>query len=193
MAVNSLYPGFVKVFYTANGHDHTMILPVVPQTIPMVIGTQPTLLLNDGSYEAWSTAIPKIVTHLLPLWPSTCTFTRLEIFGMASKTGDPYYVTGMAVAGGAGTDTDPLVAFGMAVATFRTDQGGLYKLYLMESTLAANQELTSPSFGGQSDLAAVINHFIGADGCVRGRDGGEIIGSIKVKTKTSDALRARYL
>lgn len=193
MAIHSLYPGFIKVYYTCGTNEHVMVWPVVPQVIPMVIGSTPMLTLNDGTFEAWNTAAPKLVTHILGLYPATATFTRMEIFGMDAADGDPYYVRGQAIAGGTGTNGGAGVAWSMAVASMRTDQGGLFKLYMMESCLNANQEYTGPTYGGITALDDTIDHLVGTDGCVRGRDGGILLSNIKVKTKTSDALRKKYL
>lgn len=193
MAIHSLYPGFVKTYYTSNGHTHVMTMPVIPQNIPMVPGSTPNLLRNDGTYGSWQDEIAKITAHLIALYPTTATFTRSEIFGMASKTGDPFYVSGTTIVGGSGTNGGAVVPFSLATITLRTNAGGIVKMCLMESCLLPNQEYTAPSFGGITELAALVNHLLGSDNVVMGRDGGEPMASIMCKTKTSDALRKRYL
>lgn len=191
--INSLYPGFVVIYYTANNHSHKMTLPVVPQTIPMVPGTNPNLMLNDGTTALWTTAVGAFVDHLLPLYPNTCSFNRAEIYGLSSYTGDPFYVSGSSLVGDVGTAAVGLVAYSQAVFSFRTNQGGILKLYLMEQTLAPNQIMPAPAFGGVADVVAIVNHVVGIDNFIMGRDGGEPMTCIRVTTKTNDALRKRYV
>jgi hypothetical protein len=193
MTVHSLSPGWLQLNYTSNSHAHRMIIPVQYVDESPDPGTPPMLFQKDGGQVALATAIGLFVDAIDPLFHTSTTFDRVEAFAQDTPTSDPYWVSGYTITAQAGTDTVANTPYGMVVMSFRSDEGGIYKMYLMEGSIVPNQRVNAPTYGGVSELVAVLNYVMGAGSIVRARDGGSIISGVRMTSKYSDALRRKYL
>lgn len=188
MALNSLWPGFVRLEYLAATTKHIAILPCAPVNLAGVWN----LTLKGGANQTFTAAIDAYMVVLRPCSPATMTFVSAQLWTLANPTADPVFVQeyGLNLAG---TAAGGIVVDSQIVTTYRTGLGGLYRHYQMESSLAAlNTKYKGPNFMNAVQLA-LINYIIGANGWIIGRDSGTLIVAISQITKTNDALRRRRL
>lgn len=190
MAANSLFPGFVKIFYTTNGHQHIMTQPVDPY-----VGVGGAFGLNTGNpgpgYFPWTAGIDAFVAVLRPLIHSSSSINRAELWTLAAPGADPIYqdTHEIELAGTSATVPQPN---SQLVVSFRTTTGGLLRVYVMEGSNTVNQELFPPVWGN-TIIANFVNYIASNTGYLKGRDGGQPKVGIRLLTKTNDALRKKYL
>lgn len=186
MAQNSLYPGFLYLYYETGGTPHRMTIPI---SNPNEVGGTWYIDTADGSDITALAGITAFVNVLKAFYPASATFLYYELWTMESAEADPVFrETGRLDI--VGTSGSAQVTYGQAVWTFRTRAGGIMKIYMMESTKAANA-IIQPPFSG-ADLT-FVTHVIGTSAINFGRDGSDAIVCIRCVTKTSDALRKKYL
>lgn len=77
------------------------------------------------------------------------------------------------------------------VITFRTYNGGIFKLYLMEAVATVNQVISAPFPAGATKNLS--DHLIGTSSAVCGRDNGFPLAPLRSLGKTNDALRKKLL
>lgn len=185
MAANSLYPSFVKLFYTSNAHQHVMIIPVKAELVG-----EDWLFRDKGGNLTLEivAALTPFITVIKPFYHTSANFDFAELWTLASPGADPVYVLAedLNIAGtGAAA-----VAMSQMVLTFRTVGGGLYRLYLMEQSNAANAVQRAPFTGAY----ATINTYItGSGSIIAARDGSYLSSMASAITKINDALRKKYL
>lgn len=187
MPINSLYPGFVKLFYNSNGHEHVQTIPVQPY---IGVGGGWWLTRKDGTPgSVWTTQIVTYATLLRPYFHSSSAINRAELWTMASPTSDPVYreTHTIALAGTSATAPTPYL---QRSVTYRAQLGGLYRWMLMETSEVMNAELYPPFSG--TDLA-MANYLTGGTSIVCARDGSFLVVPIRLLTKTNDQLRKKYL
>lgn len=186
MASNSLYPGFVYLFYETGGTPHKMTIPI---SNPVEVGGVWYVDNAGGTSVLLSTTLVTLVNILRGFYPASATFLYYELWTMASPTADPIFreTDRIDIVGTSGSAPQ---AYGQCVFTFRTKLGGILKVYLMESVKAVNA-IIQPPFTG-NDLT-FVTHMIGTSCIWFGRDGSDAIVCIRAVTKTSDALRKKYL
>lgn len=188
MPINSLYPSFVKIFYSANGHPHTMVLPV---QMVLPAGNPPSLTLKNGTTQDWETCVgTNFVPLLAQVFNVASSFVSAEIWSMATPTADPVFVDAMTI-GMVGQSGSPTVPYSQVSMTFRAADGGLFRLLLLEGTQGANAR-DDPPFDGAANLN-ISNFLIGATSFVCARSGGYLIAPIRLLTKTNDKLRSKFL
>jgi len=193
MVVNSLFPYFSKIKYTANGHTHWMVVPLGLESGGIPPGSSSdnyTFIANNGSEPDFETSMIGFVTMLLPFFKTTDSFILAELWGMATVDSDPVFYTA-AILGLSGSSASANVPNSQAVMTLRTHLGGIIKITMMEGINAVNSRDDYP-------FAAVSNqnlggYLISGPNIIRGRDGGKIISPLRYITKTNDALRKKYL
>jgi hypothetical protein len=190
VAQNSLYPGFVKLKYQSNGHDHQMILPVKP--FQDFTGNWTLEEKGVPAGEAFENAMEDLSTALKPLFPTSATILFAELWTMDSPTADPQYRTTREL-NDAGTGSGAAVANSQAVITFRTTNGGIARIYIMEGRNAVNVEAYPPTFTGLTDFVAFSAYATGSGSPIYGRDGGELLTPIRALSKTNDALRKKFI
>lgn len=188
MARASLYPGFIRILYTGNGHVHKATIPVRPT---LDAGTW-KLTKNDGTfYSPWTAAVDAYVLLLKAFLNTADEVQTAQLWTLASGDADPLYVADHAIAA-AGTSAVAAVPNGQATLIFRLDSGGLLKLHIMESSSAANIH-TFPPFGAGS-VENLRAHVMGAaTGFFIGRDGGIPTSCTSFTTKVNDKLRRKFL
>nr|CRY96496.1 hypothetical protein [uncultured prokaryote] len=187
MPINSLYPGFVKLFYNSNGHQHTQTLPVKP-----FVGVGGAWFLeakNIVNNDVWQDMVTAYVDVFKTWLPNTGSITRAELWTMASPTATPVFADALPLSV-AGTVAITPVALGQTSVTYRSATGGLYRWIGLEGSDAANAE-AYPPFGGIH--GALATYLTGATSFVVARDGGTLTAPIRLLSKTNDKLREKYL
>lgn len=136
MALNFPGPQEIRLYYTVATRQHIMRLNIETSVVPAVgtpfdeievvrqIGTTPRQL--DVLVDQW-------VALLVPRYNSgDATFDFAELWTYVAESFDATYVSTYAIAasGTAGSATYPA---GEAIITFRTVEGGIMRLHLMES------------------------------------------------------------
>ena len=189
MAVNDLAPGYIKVFYNAASRPHIATLPVIWDGDPDV-GVEPSVIQNNTLSALVSVAVDEYCDAIRTIFHSTVTWTGYECYKKAVGA-DPTFVFAddLALAGSSASvvNTDS-----QATLVFRTTEGGLMKIYLMEHSAANNARIPLKSTA-PAPWNTMFTYFTGALGFVVGRDGGRAIAGTYVTTKTNDALRKRRL
>lgn len=184
-----LAPGFIKLFYTSNTHPHEAIIPVRFDGTPTP-GSIPNVLQASGTPQAVGTALTALITVLKPYLHTSASYTGYEVYTKAVGV-DPVFVYGddLAIAGTGATAGTP---YGQIVFSFRTAQGGIVKLYVMEPITAANTRNPIRTTSG-APLGALATFILGSTNPVIGRDGGIPIFGMFATSKVNDALRKKYL
>lgn len=188
MASNDLAPGFIRLYYTSNGHPHVQVLPISFDSTP-VAGTEPNLESRDGSAVAASAFMAAYLAVWRAIFPIATAWTGFEVYSK-EILGDPQYIWGddLTIVGsnGSGVQSNSQVTY-----TFRTNQGGVMRLVAMEAAIATTVRaplrttLAAPN-------GAIATYILGATNCIIGRDGGFPISGIFITSKVNDALRKRY-
>lgn len=187
MAVNSLYPGFIKYFYTSAGHPHVMTQPVKPYA---AVGGEYFLPSKTNVVGVvWTSWVEDFVVEWKKWFPTTASMGRAELWTMASPTAEPVFIASEII-GEAGVNGSTASLYTQAQMTFRSQTGGLFRLQLMEPTLGANLEYYPPMIDYFGTMAALLT---GDDSPVVARDGGFLNAPIRLLTKTNDKLREKYL
>lgn len=192
MAHSTLYPAFVKLFYVFSGITHIMNIPCLPSPSPIIIGEEPSVLPKVGAAKTFTMAINELVTYFKPLFHSGTEFSNAEFWYYPTEESDPVWVYTANVAQ-SGTNPNANVVMSQYVMTFRTGEGGIYKMYLMEpsTTVAMNVRDAYPF--NQVSVQALAGWIIGNGGWIVGRDGGYPATGIMLSTKVNDALRKKRL
>jgi hypothetical protein len=187
MTVYSLYPGFIKIFYNSNSHDHEMVLPVDP----FLSGSDWLLNANAGATTPeWTEFVDDFVLVMKALFDTASDIVSAQLFTMATATADPIFRANYDI-GVVGTGGSAAIPFAQARFTYRTHLGGLLIVQLMEAIMPVNQRDTPPLAGA---TIIAFDDFIRADTfCGFGRDGGTPIALTSMETKVNDKLRQRYI
>lgn len=191
MAQNSLFPGFVKLFYAAGTKKHVMVVPVKPyfsagSTWWVEGKSTPT---NDSF---WQTATNSFLASLQGLFHVSVDFTSAELWTIASVGADPVFQDSFEPTF-TGSNAGGVQANGQAVLTFRTEGGGLYRLYLMEHSITINSVFVPPAYTGATAFATAAAAVTSATSMVKGRNGGHPLTSLRAVTKTNDTLRQKFV
>lgn len=187
MTVHSLFPGFIKLAYTANGHPHVMVLPVKPSVSGSTFAVDK---IDGGTYDPWTDAVDAYVLLQKGELKTTDSINNAELWTLASETADPLFRETYAI-GVAGTGTAANQPFAERVLTFRTALGGILRNYLMEGSTVINIRDNPPfTASAYNDVAGL---FVSSDGFVFGRDGGAPVVPIRMTSKTNDSLRKKYM
>lgn len=190
MAQNSLYPGFVKLKYSANAHTHYQVLPVIPDT-PSSPGIEPYFALADGPSVGMNTLVDEYIALIDNLYSDTASFILAEFWRVPTVDSDPVFEYVYEIGQPGLSVTAPTLA-GQLCVTFRTAAGGVLKLYFMEtvSGLAAKDDYPFAN----STVDALADYLIaGTTGWIVGRDGSYPIAGLRALTKVNDALRKKYV
>lgn len=192
MAENSLYPGFVLIKYSVATRPHKMILPVLPV---LTAGgdynlTQKNSLTGDSP---WQGLVQDWLDTIDVRWnEGDIAISTAELWTLADVNADPVYRDAF-------TPTDPTgggastVSYSETVMTFRTLGGGILRIYQMETVGAVNSVSLPPTYGGSVAAQGILAFLLSDDNFIVGRDGTFPVAGIRLTTKTSDALRKKYL
>lgn len=190
MTINSLSPGFLKIFYDSNAHDHQMTLPVKPNGTPTP-GVDMILDTIGGGTTPASTFAVALAEVLDPFFTSAASFNRYEAWSQPTPADDPIFIFGGEI-GEVGTGTGTPVTASEYVFTWRCTNGTLLKMYLLETIVNQNQRFSLPSLttGPEHDLDVFIRSSASA---VFSRGGGKPIVGINATSKMNDTLRRKYI
>lgn len=187
MAINDLAPGFIKLFYNSNGHNHVDTIPIRPSGTP-VPGTMPNVLDAGDNVVTALVGLTAYITAIKALYHTSASFVGYEVYTKAIGF-DPLFVFGDDL-NIAGTSAVAAVPDGEVVITFRTAQGGVAKFYAMEGSTATNVR-TAARTGAAGIVGTLTTFFLGATNIRMGRDTAKIISGIYFTSKINDALRKK--
>lgn len=184
---HSLYPGFIRLFYTSNGHSHRQVLPVQPNT--PAAGT--ALKLHDGSVGAgdWTDDITEWVSLVKVFFHTADNFDSAELWTLASPTADPIFRETFSL-GIAGTNAGADTPAGQGVLTFRGNEGERSLIYLMEGVISSSLRQAYADF--DSATKALADFVTAPDGWIFGRDNNYPIATLNFTGKVNDQLRKKY-
>lgn len=189
MAQNSLYPGFVKLKYSSNGHIHYQVLPVsVESSSP---GTEPQFFFRDGLNIGMDAAVFLYIDLIAPFFPAAANFIVADFWSIATPEDDPIFEYALPI-GSVGTNAGAAVANGQACISHRTQGGGILKLYFMECSFSTNLKDEYPF--SSAPITALTDYLCDiSTGWIVGRDGFHPISPLRFLTKVNDALRKKYV
>ena len=181
--VHSLYPGFIKLYYTVATYEHVMTIPVKPFQDGLGAWMLEQKLFGAG--VAWITGLNAFITAIKPAAATNCTFTYAELWTMSSPEADPLYVETalLAVVGTGGGVATPM---SQVVFSGRSTAGGVVKLYMLETPAGVNQKL-KPTYA--APWSSVVNYLLSSGSICFARDGGSWSAVPQITTKTNDELR----
>lgn len=189
MAINCLAPGFIKLTYTSNGHQHLQVVGISPQN------TTGSILNNaGGSTVAFDAAIDVFVAKFAALFDTSSHYDGAELYTQADCDSAPIlrfvYDLGGPVAG-----TGPGTAKPMQqnVLTFKTSLSGRFKLQFMESSISANDQDTPLSAFSADGIAALRDYVLSSANVLFARDNSFPAFGLNRVTKTNDKLRKKAL
>lgn len=188
MAQNSIAPGFIKLFYQSANASHTMVLPVRPY---LTIGAEWWLNpKNQTPGNIWTSGITTFVNLLRGLMHTSATFQYAELWTVSAPGADPVFreTAQLAIAG---TNAAASQVASQILFSFRTAEGGVGRIVLLDGVFAPNNRYLAPNYGNAAILA-IVNQLVSNTSVNVGRDDGYIIAVPKVLTKTNDALRRKY-
>lgn len=185
MAPNSLYPGFVKLFYTSAASLHTQTLPCKPF---VAVGGEWWLESKaGGAGNSWKIFVDNYAAVMRTFFPAVSTITFAELWTLATPTAVPVFQDTHQL-NVVGTNGTAVVPMSQIVTTFRTQAGGRLKIQYMDVSFNPNAEIQPPFTGA---LLALSNYLTQGTGWVCGRNGGFPIQAIRALTKTNDHLRKK--
>lgn len=192
MSHSSLYPSFAIIRYEHDNLVHKMTLPVVIDTGGWTIGQEPNVVRHNLGEVPFSTAVVELTDLLLPLFFTDTEFLDAEIWAYETEESDPVWVYSFAI-GEPGTGGGATQKMNQAVYSFRTTNGGLFKLFLMETYTTLSINLRQPISTLAGDNLAIATYIVGATSWVWARDNGKPISPLWFTSKINDALRKRRL
>lgn len=188
MASNCLAPAFAQISYTANGHPHVMRLGVINTNADVTE-------VNDksGTSIDADTALTSLIDLIKGLYHTSDEFTRVDWFTQADCESAPVWKRTYDFGGGlAGESSAADVAWGQAVLTFKTSNGGRFKLQLMESIILPNQKVALDAVGAGT-VTDIKEALLDDTDFVVGYDNGYPAAALNYVTKINDSLRRKYL
>jgi hypothetical protein len=188
---HDLYPGFIKLTYTVNAIQHTMIQPVLPAA-GWVVGVEPMISVKTGADQLMSTAVNAFVTLLRPLLFTASSIDAAEAWFITAPGGDPIWVYTHPI-GLAGTGAGSAGLMQQLVISFRSSVGGTYRLYVMEHIASILPNVRTAYPWGAGVVKTLADWLTSAASYVIARDGGELIVPVWYNTKFNDALRKKRL
>lgn len=187
MGRNSLFPGFIKLFYHTNGHQHTQVLPVKPTPSGTTFAVEK---IGGGTYDPWTSAMDAYALILKALIKTTDIIDYAELYTMASETSNPLFRENYSIAV-AGTSSVADVPWQEAVFVWRTAAGGVLRSYIMENSFTVDQRFIGNASMGTAGNA-YRDLFTSSAGFVFGRDGSAPIALASMTTKINDKLRKKF-
>jgi len=187
MPRHSLFPGFIKISYTANLHPHVQVLPV--NADPTAAGGSFTIPTRGGAPVDWQDAVMAWCTLLAPEFDTAASFDTAEIYNFEASPGPADFLQGMTV-GVAGTNVSAPANFGQAVFTFKGLAAAAVRPTINESTIPVDQKIPYASLGASEQ--AIVDFILGDDDWIAMRGGGFPTLFKQLVTKTNDKLRKKY-
>jgi len=187
MAKHSLYPGFVKLTYTSNGHVHHQVLPI--HATPTASGDSYTLETKGSGAVEWVAAATAWATLLAVFLDPTANFSQAELFTLEATTAPADFLQGASIDVD-GTNESPIVPFSQMVFPFKGVAGVSMRPYLMEGIESVDQHV-SYAAAGVADKA-IMDFVLSDDAWMCTRGGAFPTVALGWVTKTNDELRKRF-
>lgn len=187
MTINSLAPGFIKLYYLGPQNiQHVMTIPVAINNVNV---TPITIDQRDLTAVSWITGVTAYVNILKAVMASTVTFQFAELWTQPTAADDPVFreTTSLNIVG---TYATASLSNSQVTYSFRTQSGGVGKVVLLEQSDPVNTVYKAPTYGNAAKLA-VVNYLIGTTDIVVGRDGGFPVNIPRILTKTNDPMRKK--
>lgn len=187
MPINSLFPGFVKLFYTSNGHSHVQTIPVQPY-----LGVGGVWFLSEkGSSvgRAWAVSFADYVAQFKNILHTSNSVGFAELWTLDNATADPVFREAFDFSG-AGLSAGTVIPFLQSSIAWRADDGGLYRWVMVENLGAVNTS-DPPPFAAPYE--AFRTYMLGGTSCVSARSGGFLVAALRLLHKTNDKLREKFL
>lgn len=190
MAVNSLAPAFVRIFYTSASTPHVQTLQIQPDG-PLLVGIEPTFATKGGTGLNAGIAVNAYLNIIKAQFKTTDVFTGYEVYSQPTPTSDPLFIWAddLIIAG---TLTGASIQNSQAVFTYGTVAGGLLKLYFMEGVFAIDQRVANRS-SAPGIVGTITTYILGATNWIKGRDDAFPARGIFYTTKINDTLRKKQL
>lgn len=193
MAINYPGPLQMRIFYSVSSVEHQLQLNCIPAVTPEVgdLFNEINLVGRNGTNYLASTVLGQLLTVLEPLFSLTETsFDRAELWAYAPGTFDATYISSNDISDAGSSGTAPVPA-GQQIFTFRTQEGGVMRLTLMEGTEAPGQ---SQGYASMSALnQALVTHVNRPEGVWVGRDTSYPVAFMKHHPGTNEAVfKRRY-
>lgn len=156
MAINFPGPYEVRINYTSGGRDHQQRLNVrvAGTPVPGVDDfTTIDALRRDDSPFALDAEVDAWVALLQPFYNNaTSSFTTAELWSYVPESFDASFVAAYAL-GVNGSSASAVVPASQLIFTFRTQEGGIMKINLMDNILAPADK-DAPPYPGTSQAVA---------------------------------------
>ena len=188
MPSHSLYPGFIRLHYTSNGHPHRQVLPVNADPTPS--GDSYTIPTKASGSVDWQTAIAAWAALVAANLDTDSSVDFAELYNFEAFPGPGDFLQAVAI-GIAGTAAGANTPFSQIVFPFKGVGGLSLRPYIMEQVTAPDQKgfLASDMFAGRVDL---MNFVLSDDDWIALRGGGFPTVSLGWVSKVNDQLRKRY-
>ncbi len=191
MAVHSLFPAFVRIYYESQFAPHTM-------TIPTREWIDPSNPADEGSYENWDTTtqeadtmINSLVDLLEPLAPDDVVWTRAEIYTLADEDADPVLKRIIPL-----TQVGSNAAVAQAEATQHTytiydTAGEIFKFVYFDFQVSAWDKISSLA-GLSAAQISLVGELTSDANAWSSRAGNQPIAFSQLARKLNDHLRKKY-
>ncbi len=193
MPLNSLAPAFIKLRYStivsAISMTHVMVLPVMEVSDD---GDNTLLLRKGATSQLWTTCVDDLVLVLKPLFSAAgvTTFDFADLYLQADANSTPVFTSTHLIAvtatGGTGTVSELMETY-----SFRSADGGKFKLLLLEGLATVNNRHTYGTLSAAQK--ALVDFLIGNNSFVHARDNSYLQTFLFQTTKTNDILRKKRM
>lgn len=192
MAINSLFPAFVRINYLSSYGVHTMTVPAVDVVLNSPVPSGFAFNLRGAAVDVDVVdAVSDFVDICKPFFRNHVKFVDFTVFTMENPTAQPLPRISRSL-----TQVGTNVVAGWDKATqmtltWRTDEFGLFKIVFLDVA-------TGGDFGKVVDLTTAPNmdalsDYVTADVTwVAGRDGGRPVTFLQASTTLNEKLRRSY-
>ena len=170
MAFNYPGPYEVRIYYSTTNRMHVQKLNCAVTNNPAIGDAFSTILVqpHSGAPIALSTGVDAYILLVKALYAAAdATFIRAELWHYTPGTFDSYYISTY-VLGVAGTAAAATFPSGQVVLTFRTVEGGIMRLSLMETVSLSGVTQYAPY--GAGSVKNLTDYIIGSTGWILARD-----------------------
>jgi hypothetical protein len=146
--------------------------------------------IRGGAYSPWTDGVDAFVTKMKALYHTADSIDSAELFELSSPSAAPVVVASYPI-GIAGTNDGADQPLGEAVLTYRCLPKSILKQYFMEAVGSTDFHLTYGELDAHTQ--AMITWMLSSDSYVFARNEGVPQNFLFWSSKTSDALRKKYV
>lgn len=185
---NSLFPAFVQINYHSVYAPHVMTIPTLEWTPDAGYGLFETWA---GGTIAADDMVEQLIDVMLPFFPASVGFDAFTIYTMASPTDQaiPRVFKTSAEVGSNGTPGNSHAV--QATWTFKTDEGGISKLVMLDMGNNNSFERVTQATVGVAGQALIDEFTSDANGWA-GRDNGQPTFFLQIAYTLNEKLRREY-